>query len=155
MKIRTNGARDLHGTQLALLGSMQPLQPAVVVGKSAAVGFLATLADLATLGILTHVVAVSPRIASIPALLLGVLVQFVGNKYVAFRDGSDDWVRQGVLFLGAEAISFAANLALFDVAVRVVPIPLLVLRLITSSMVYFAISLPLWSRIFAARSEAT
>ena len=116
--------------------------------RSAGVGLLATLADLAVLSLLVHLGHLHPRVASVPALSFGILVQFIGNKRFAFRDSSPDWVQQGLLFLAVEALSFGANLLLFDVAVRLFAWPLLALRLGTTNLVYFFVSLPLWARVF-------
>jgi len=120
--------------------------------RSMSVGVLATVLDLATLGGLTHA-GVPVRTASVVALSFGVALQFVGNKWFAFGDRSPAWMKQGGAFLGVEALGFAANLVLFDVAVRALPAPILVVRMITTSIVYFALCLPLWSLIFK-RQEA-
>jgi putative flippase GtrA len=129
------------------------LQGALVLARSAGVGLLATLTDLVTLAVLVGGFHLSPRVASIPALTLGIIVQFVGNKLFAFGDRSRDWMRQGAQFLGVEALGFFANLALFDFAVTHTPVPYLPLRLITTNLVYFVICLPLWSRIFRPNLE--
>ncbi len=116
--------------------------------RSAAVGLVATLADLVLLSLLVRVGHVDPRVASVPALCLGIVIQFAGNKRFAFRDRSADWLRQALLFLAVEALSFTANLVLFDLGVRLVPLPLVALRLVTTNLVYFALALPLWARVF-------
>jgi len=94
----------------------------------------------------------SPRAASVPALALGIAVQFVGNKWFAFGDRSRDWLRQGVQFLGVETLGFVANIVLFDLAVTRTSLPYLPLRLLTTNLVYFALCLPLWSLIFKNRT---
>lgn len=119
-----------------------------VVARSAAVGVLATATDLAVLALMVSGFGVSPRVASIPALALGISVQFAGNKWFAFGDRSRDWLRQGAQFLGVEAAGFVANIVLFDLAVTLTRLPYLPLRLLTTNLVYFAFCLPLWSRIF-------
>jgi putative flippase GtrA len=119
-----------------------------VVARSAGVGVLATLVDLLLLGLLVSALGIAPRLASVPALAAGVAVQFVGNKLFAFRDPSRRWVRQAGQFAGVETIAFAANLVAFDLAVTHLPLPYLVLRVLTTASVYFCICLPLWSRIF-------
>ncbi len=122
------------------------------LARSLSVGALATAVDLALLQGL--VLAGAPvRAASVAALSSGVAVQFFGNKLFAFRDRSRAWARQGGLFLGVEALGFAANLALFDVAVRALPLPIVVVRLLSTNVVYFALCLPLWSLIFRHRQE--
>ena len=113
------------------------------------VGAVATLTDLLVLTLLANELHLGPRVASLPALASGIVVQFVGNKFFAFEDTSKRWAEQAALFLAVEALGFAANLVLFDVAVRFVPLPLLAVRLLTTNAVYFGLCLPLWSRIFA------
>jgi putative flippase GtrA len=97
----------------------------------------------------------SPRLASVPALALGIAVQFVGNKWFAFGDRTPGWLRQGAQFLGVEILGFVANLVLFDLALRFTHLPYLPLRLLTTNLVYFAICLPLWSLIFKSRTEVS
>jgi putative flippase GtrA len=110
--------------------------------------------DLATLALLVHAFDLLPRVASAPALGLGVLVQFVGNKCFAFRDRDPRWAPQALRFALVEALGFAANLVLFDLAVRAVALPPVALRLVTTNLVYFGICLPLWSRIFHTTDSA-
>lgn len=123
------------------------------VARSATIGILATLTDLTALALLVSGFGMSPRLASMPALALGIAVQFVGNKWFAFGDRSPAWLRQGAQFLGVETLGFAANLLLFDLALRFTQLPYLPLRLLTTNLVYFAICLPLWSLIFKNRTE--
>lgn len=121
------------------------------VSRSALVGVLATATDLAVLAALASGAGLGPRLASPVALTLGLGVQFVGNKLFAFEDRRRAWLKQGSLFLAVEALSFALNLFLFDVAVRAVPaVPYVVVRAACQALVYFGVSLPLWSRIFTA-----
>jgi len=127
------------------------LQGVWVVVRSAAVGLLATATDLVVLAVLVSGLGLSPRVASVPALVLGIGVQFVGNKWFAFGDRSSRWMRQGAQFLGVEAVGFVANLVLFDLAVTLTKLPYLPLRLLTTNLVYFIICLPLWSLIFRPR----
>jgi putative flippase GtrA len=92
---------------------------------------------------------VPARLASLPALALGVGVQFLGNKWLAFRDPSPEWPRQAASFLAVEALGLLCNLALFDRLITWTPLPYLLCRVLSSSLVYFALCLPLWARIFA------
>lgn len=121
---------------------------AAVVLRSFGVGALATVTDLVTLAVLVSGLGVAPRLASFPALTLGIVVQFFGNKLVAFEDRSERWARQGAEFLAVEALGFVLNLVLFDRVMALTRLPYLVVRLMTTSFVYFAVCLPLWSRIF-------
>jgi putative flippase GtrA len=131
------------------------LQGLWVVVRSAAVGLLATATDLVVLAVLVSGLGVSPRIASVPALVLGISVQFIGNKWFAFGDRSRDWMRQGAQFIGVESLGFVANLVQFDLAVTLTKLPYLPLRLITTNVVYFCLCLPLWSLIFRPRLGET
>lgn len=95
----------------------------------------------------------APRAAAPVALATGVVVQFVGNKLYAFRDRSSAWLSQAAKFLAVEAAGYAANVLLFAWLSRFVPVPYALLRVGIGSLVYFAICLPLWSKIFVTRSE--
>lgn len=125
------------------------------VARSLLVGSLATLFDLGTLALLVHALGLDPRMASLPALSIGVVAQFFGNKLFAFQDYRADWVRQGLLFLAVEALGFLANLLIFHAAVTFTPLPILPLRLAITSLVYFGLCLPLWSRIFSQAPSAS
>ena len=133
-----------------------PRQWIAIAVRSAGVGAIATAIDLAALALLVSGFGLDPRVASIPALSLGIVAQFFGNKLFAFEDKSKAWARQGALFLGVEALGFIANLALFHLMVTYTPLPYLLVRVLTTAVVYFGICLPLWSRIFhpPARGEA-
>jgi putative flippase GtrA len=127
--------------------------------KSALVGGVATLVDLCAMSLFVYGAGILPRVASPFSLALGLACQFVGNKVFAFEDRSRAWGRQAALFLMVEALGFAANVALFDFAVRFSPLPLLVTRMGAQALVYFGLCLPAWSLIFkapeAARPEAS
>ncbi len=116
--------------------------------RSMLVGGLATGIDLAVLALLVSVIGITPRIASAPALALGIVAQFVGNKLFAFADHSRKWLRQGAQFLAVEALGFVANLVLYDLVMAHAELPYLPVRLATTNLVYFGICLPLWSLIF-------
>jgi putative flippase GtrA len=123
--------------------------------KSAGVGALSTLIDFAALATLVSGLGLSARLASPVALALGVGCQFVGNKWFAFGDRRPAWAKQAALFLGIEAFAFAANLLLFDIAVRQLALPYLVLRAVCQAVVYFGISLPLWTKLFQPSAQPT
>ena len=131
------------------------LQGLLVLLRSAGVGIVATLVDLGVLALLVSGLGVPVRAASIPALSLGIAVQFFGNKLFAFGDRSNAWLRQGTQFLGVEALGFVANLMLFDFIVSHTQLPYLAVRLVTTAIVYYAVCLPLWSKIFKPQLEET
>lgn len=122
------------------------------LSRSAIVGVAATLADLATLAVL-DAFGVRPAWANVPALTLGIVIQFVGNKLWAFRDRNNDaraLARQGGAFLAIEAVAFALNAILFHLLVVVAGFPTLLGRVLVSAAVYFGFSYPLWGRVFVA-----
>jgi putative flippase GtrA len=123
------------------------------VMRSASVGAVATLLDLAVLTFLVRGLSLSPRLASPLALAAGIAAQFVGNKLFAFDDKRPEWVAQGLQFLSVEALGAVSNLVLFDWLMRHAHLGLVPARLLSTSVVYFAICLPLWARIFRAPLE--
>lgn len=132
--------------------------------RGSVVGALATLVDIGALSLLVWL-GVAARAASIPALVLGVVVQFLGSKLFTFRETPDRetayreskdsrWGAEAALFVVVELGALVLNAFVFDVAVRVAApgaaaLPLL--RLVTTSAVYFGFSLPLWSLVFRRR----
>jgi putative flippase GtrA len=125
------------------------LKPAVrALEKSVVVGAAATAADLGALTLLIEGVGFTPRAANVPALLVGVLVQFLGNKLFAFGDRSRAWLAQGLAFAAVELGALALNALLFHLVCDA--LPYLMARAATSAAVYLLYSYPLWGRIFAA-----
>lgn len=126
-------------------GSLSPVCVRTL-GKSALVGLIATAVDLLTLAVLVEGVGLVPHAANLPALIVGLLAQFLGNKLIAFGDRSRDWLAQGARFAVVEVGALVLNAALFHVLAFVVPY--LIARVVGSAAVYFAYSYPLWTRIF-------
>ena len=123
--------------------------------RSSVVGMVATLTDLGALTILVELGRLPARTASLPALILGVAIQFVGNKLFAFRDRSPAWLEQAVAFALVETLGVVANFLLFDLAMAFGKLPYLPVRMATTSVVYFGVCLPLWGRIFAPTDLAS
>lgn len=124
------------------------------LAKSTVVGFVATAMDLACLFVLVELVGLMPVQANLPALAVGLLMQFAGNKLWAFDDRSKDILGQGVKFLFVEAGAFALNGLLFHFLVLCTTLPYLGARLIASAAVYFLWSYPMWGRIFIKGGRA-
>ncbi len=131
----------------------RPRSRVATVIRSVGVGGVGTVTDLAVLTLLASGAGLGPRIASPVALVAGLVVQFFGQKLFAFQDKRPAWGSQAALFFLVEAVAFVLNLALFDLAVRFVPAPYVLLRVGVQFAVYAGVCLPLWSRIFADRSE--
>lgn len=116
--------------------------------RGASVGLVATLVDLALLALLFDVARLPLRVASPVALLAGVACQFVGSRAVTFRAADARWLPQALGFAAVELVSFALNVALTELAARALHLPPTVVRVPVTSLVYFGVSLPLWSRVF-------
>jgi putative flippase GtrA len=128
---RTLGVKMPESADLKI-GTSKPnlIERLRVLGRSAAVGLVATISDLATLTLLVHVAGLSKR---------------VGNKYFAFEDSSKKIVKQGSLFLLIEAVAFGLNVLLFDLLVTLTPIHEILARLLGTNITYLGFSFPLWS----------
>src|SRR6478736_9352688 len=73
--------------------------------RSLLTGGAATLADLAVIALATGLFHLSPKVANVPALLVGAIVQFFGNKHFAFRARGGNLRRQATLFVATEAVA--------------------------------------------------
>ena len=115
-------------------------------------GGAATFADLAVLATLVSIAGVAPRVASIPALLVGGVVNFLGNRHFAFRAAGGSLARQAALYTIVELAALGANGVLFDVVMRLLPVHFawayVPVRLVTSHVVFLAWSYPLWRLVF-------
>ncbi|MFZ5892408.1 MAG: GtrA family protein [Myxococcota bacterium] len=123
------------------------------LARSGLAGAGASLADLALLTALVQFGGVAPRAASVPALLLGAVVMFFGQKYVAFRSHAKPSVREVVLFVLVQLGGFILTALLFDAALRLEPrlAPYYVaVRLVTTNLVWLLYSFPLWHLVFRA-----
>lgn len=117
--------------------------------RSVLVGLVATAVDVGALFVLVHLAGLSPAAANVPALLLGVLLQYLGNKHLAFADRTSDHLRQGGLFALVEVGTLALNAAGFHVLVTLTRVPYVLARPIVTLAVYCLFSYPLWARIFS------
>jgi putative flippase GtrA len=118
------------------------------LARSLAVGVVATLADVAILHALVSA-GLAPTAANVPSLLLGVTLQFFGNKYWAFLDGSRRILEQSALFAVVEAGTFVLNAAAFHALVAWLDVPYWSARPLGTFAVYALFSYPLWARIFS------
>ena len=132
------------------IDSQLPARPLHRLLRSASVGAGATLVDLGALFLLVRRAGLTPSAANLPALLLGVTAQFLGNKLYAFEDrsrGRTLAVQSGKFAL-VELGAFALNALLFQLLITRTPAPYLLARVIASALIYFGYSFPLWGRIF-------
>ncbi len=122
--------------------------------RSTLAGGAATAVDLLVLFACIHLLGWSPRIASLPALLAGGVVNFHGNRTFAFRATSGSLQRQATLFVLSELVTLALNGILYDLAVRTLHPGTggaMVIRLLTQNMVFLAWSFPVWRVVFRTR----
>jgi putative flippase GtrA len=120
-------------------------------------GIAATGSDLLTLALLVSVLHVDARVANVPALVVGGVVNFLGNRHFAFRAGGGDVAKQAVGYTVVELIALALNGFLYDLVLRTVPgatHAYWLVRLATSHAVFLCWSYPLWRRVFAVRRAA-
>ena len=119
--------------------------------RSAAAGAAATLVDLAFLTGLVSLAGMSPHAASVPALVLGNVVTFFGQKYFAFQGQRAHAAGQAVRFVLVEGGGFVLNVLLFELVLRLLPGATLhyaLTRLLTTNAVWLLYSFPLWHLVF-------
>jgi putative flippase GtrA len=136
----------------------KPSRDPLRVLRALLAGGAATLADVAVLALLVSAFGLAPRFASIPALVVGGVVNFLGNRHFAFRATSGSLAKQAVLYAVVELAALAANGVLFDVVMRLLPPGLawayVPVRLVTSHVVFLAWSYPLWRLVFRVPRSA-
>ena len=126
--------------------------------RSGGAGALAAGTDLATLTLLVQVCGVSPRAASVPALTLGAIVMFFGQKYLAFQSTGKPSLREMLLFALVQLGGFALTALLFDLLLRLVPLSAehyVVSRMLVTNAVWLAYSFPLFHFVFRKPNSAT
>ena len=121
---------------------------------SLGVGGVATLVDLVALMVLVEAFGLSPDQANVPALLVGVAVQFVGCRHLVFRATDGQLSKQVLGFAGVELATLALNGLLFHALLVLTPLPYPVIRLIGTFLVYVSFSYPLWHLVFTDRNRA-
>jgi putative flippase GtrA len=122
--------------------------------RSALGGLLATLADLGALTLLVQGFGVSPRVASVPALLAGNLVMFFAQKKVAFRSSGGSVRRELVRFALVQSGGFLLTALLYDLALALIPGAAgayVLTRLVVTNLVWLGYSFPLWHWVFPTR----
>jgi putative flippase GtrA len=101
--------------------------------------------------VLTELAAVSPRVASIPALVLSSIVMFFGQKYLAFAGRGAPTGRELGWFALVQAGGLVLTAGLFDLAVRLVPFLFehyVLARVVVTNLVWLGYSFPLYHLVF-------
>lgn len=117
----------------------------------------ATLTDQAVLFVSVVLLGIAPTRASVPALLCAGIVNFLGNRWLAFRDRGGELARQAPRFALVQGVSIALNALLFDLGMRNLAGHVhayWALRLFVNNAVYLAWSYPMFGLVFPARERA-
>jgi len=122
--------------------------------RSALIGAIVIALDVLLLGVLVEDAGLSLAVANIPALGIGLIGAFFGNKYFAFRDHSPRVGRQGAAFLLVAAAAIAMNAALFHLFGPLGGLSWPVARILSSTLTYFGLTYRLVGQIFHANSAA-
>ncbi len=123
--------------------------------RSAGAGAVSTIVDLTALTLLIEVARWSPRAGNIPALVLGGITMFIGQKYFAFR-AHGDVKKELALFVLVQAGALLLNGYLFDLAMRLSPLfarYYLFVRMAVGNVVWLGYSFPLWHLVFRQRVD--
>lgn len=135
--------------------TMGMAHPWVRFVRSAGAGTMASLVDLGTLCALVSLGGASPRVASVPALLLGNIVMFFAQKHLAFRSRGSAR-NEASRFILVQLGGIALNAALFELVMRAVPSATpyyAAVRILTTNAVWLAYSYPLWHLVFKVTAE--
>lgn len=119
--------------------------------RSSAVGLAATLADFGVLELLVRGLHVEPSKAKVGSFLVGLTVQFFGNRTFAFHATGGGLGRQVALFCGVESISLTLNWLLFRFLVHSLHLSIEVANVIVTFVVYVGFSYPAWRLVFRVR----
>lgn len=123
--------------------------------RSAGAGAISTAVDLTAITLLVEVAKWSTRAANVPALVLGGITMFIGQKYFAFR-AQGDVKKEMALFVLVQAGALFLNGFLFDLAVRSSPLLAkyyLLVRMAVGNVVWLGYSFPLWHLVFKQRAD--
>jgi putative flippase GtrA len=124
--------------------------------RSAGAGAVASVVDLVTLTALVSLAGLSPRAASVPALVLGGVVMFFGQKHWAFRSHAGRTGREAVLFALVQIGGLVLTAILYELVMRTVPGATryyIAVRLVTTNVVWVGYSFPLWHLVFKPSDE--
>jgi putative flippase GtrA len=126
--------------------------------RSGAAGILATVTDLGVLSGLVALFAVSPVVASVPSLILGSIVMFLGHKYFVFEARTTGTLaRETVLYAIVQVVGIALSTWLFKVALGLSPLfahYYVPVRLVVNNLVWMFYFFPLWHFVFKEAPKA-
>jgi putative flippase GtrA len=91
------------------------------VSRALIVGAVATACDFTVLTTLVRLASVDPAWARAPALAVGGLIQFLGNRSFTFRAQAGPVSRQARLFLLFESVTLGMNWLLYEGLLKLLP----------------------------------
>lgn len=121
--------------------------------RSSTVGLAATGADFGVLELCVRLLHFDPPIAKVCSALVGIAVQFIGNRTFAFHASEGKLGRQIAMFCGVESITLTLNWLLFRFLTRSLHLPLEVTNIIVTCVVYVGFSYPAWRIVFRVRKQ--
>jgi putative flippase GtrA len=127
------------------------------LARSGAAGILATATDTGVLVALVSLGGVSPQVAGWPALVLGSIVMFLGQKYFVFeaRAAHTLW-RETLLYALVQVVGIVLSSWLYNRALGLSPrlLPFyLPVRLVVNNVVWMFYFFPLWHFVFKVPSK--
>src|SRR5271163_3688438 len=91
--------------------------------RSGDAGILATVADVGTLTLLVSMFGVGPVRASVPSLVFGSIVMFLGHKYFVFEQRSVSTLgRETVLVTDVQVVGIVISTWVYKVLLGLAPI---------------------------------
>jgi putative flippase GtrA len=102
------------------------------------------------------VLHVDARVANVPALVVGGIVNFIGNRHFAFRAKAGHLGKQAVGYTAVELVALAMNGFLYESVLRTAPQTAhlyWLVRLVTSHVVFLTWSYPMWRLVFRVRRD--
>jgi len=124
--------------------------------KSLLAGAAATLTDFGVFFVLHNGLGVDALWATVPALITGAIVNFVGNRRYAFHAHRGKLTKQAQRFTIVTLIALGLNFLIFWGAHKLLPSwPAWLMRVIIGNLVYLAWSYPMFQVVFrtVARSN--
>lgn len=123
--------------------------------KSLGVGGVATIVSMGALYLLVEYAGMSAQWGNAISLPLGVIIQFVGNRFWAFDKAKGNPALQFPIFVGLEVTGIFINVGLFWVFTEKLAMHYMLARLIGTGLVFWCFSYPLWQLLFVGRKSST
>jgi putative flippase GtrA len=120
--------------------------------RSGGAGTLATVADMGSLWILVKGFGIDPVPARVPALIVGSIVMFLGNKYFVFNQRSAQTLaREAIHFTIVQVVGIAVTYVVFKALLGLSPSfepHYILVGLVANNFVWLAYFFPLWHFVF-------